>query len=302
MKTLSVILTTYNGAKTIERTVTSILNQEGVNEKFKLEWLVVDDCSTDPTVDLLQQYSIPVESTGKNSGGPNKGRNIGLKKASGDYICIVDQDDCWEPHRIRALLPHLERVPVVTSGYTVLDSAENKKMIRVKQHEAGSIYYGKNATFLSKLSKSASGQNTYPGSILFRSGLKTVLFEEQYGMVDYDWILRLFHNQDSVEICDTLYTRFVDGSNLSLNEAYRQKDFEYSLEFIKNYAGQYPHEAKIATRKIYGTMARYYYFVGNMNKARFYFLRSGISPKNIAYYLTTYVGSRWVRRSFTVFG
>ncbi|MCB0374485.1 MAG: glycosyltransferase, partial [Sinomicrobium sp.] len=259
MKTLSVILTTYNGAKTIERTITSIRNQQGINEKFKLELIVVDDCSADHTVSLLEQQGIPVLSTGKNSGGPNKGRNIGLKKASGDYICIADQDDSWEPHRIITLLPYLEQVPIVTSGYTIIDNAENRKTTRVKQHKAGYIYFGKNATFLGKLSRTSSGQNTYPGAIVFRKALKTVLFEERYGMVDYDWILRLFHQQDAIEVCNTLYTRFVDGGNLSLNETYRQKDFDYSLMFIKNYSDQYPKEVKTATRKIYGTMARYYY-------------------------------------------
>ncbi len=302
MKIISVILATYNGAKTLEKTLTSILNQEGVNEKFKLEWLVVDDCSTDHTIELLQKHNIPVESTGKNSGGPNKGRNIGLKKASGDYICIADQDDCWEPRRIRTLLPYLEQVSVVTSGYTVIDSAQNREMVRVKQHKAGYIYFRKNATFLSKLSRSPAGQNTYPGSILFRGELKTILFEEQYGMVDYDWILRLFHGQDSIEVCDTLYTRFVDGSNLSLNEAYRQKDADYSLSFIKSYNSQYPKEVKAATRKIHGTMGRYYYFIGNMKKARFYLLRSEINLKTLAYYLTTYAGSGWVKKNFNVFG
>lgn len=302
MKTVSVILTTCNGEKTIERTITSILKQEGSNEKFKLELIVVDDCSTDNTVKLLQRYGISAVSTGKNSGGPNKGRNTGLKKASGDYICIADQDDSWQPHRIISLLPYLEQVPIVTSGYTVIDSAKNKKMVRVKQDKAGAVYFGKNDTFLSKLSGSSSGQNTYPGSIIFRKALKTVLFEEHYGMVDYDWILRLFHGQESVEICDTLYTRFVEGSNLSLNETYRQKDFDYSLRYIENYNKQYPKEAKTATRKIHGTMARYYYLTKNMKNVRFYFLRSGINLKVIAYYITTYVGSGFVRKNFNVFG
>lgn len=302
MKTISVILTTYNGEKTIEKTITSILNQDGVNKKFRLELIVVDDCSTDNTVSLLRQHGISVLSTGKNSGGPNKGRNTGLRKASGDYICIADQDDSWKPHRVVSLLPYLEQTPIVTSGYTVIDSAKNKKMVRVKQHEAGYIYFEKNATFLSKLSKSSSGQNTYPGSIMFRKTLKTVLFEEHYGMVDYDWMLRLFHHQDSIEVCDTLYTRFVDSHNLSLNETYRQKDFDYSLMFIKNYSKHYPKEVKTAIRKIHGTMARYYYRIKNMKNARFYFLRSSVNLKTFAYYVSTYGGSDFVRKNFNVFG
>ena len=60
---------------------------------FDLELIVVDDCSSDDTINILQSNKINYLSTGKNSGGPNKGRNLALKQSTGDFICIADHDD-----------------------------------------------------------------------------------------------------------------------------------------------------------------------------------------------------------------
>jgi glycosyltransferase involved in cell wall biosynthesis len=302
MKKVSVILTTYNSENYIQRTIGSIQNQLGAGEKFILELIAVDDCSTDNTPEILKRNNLICISTGKNSGGPNKGRNIGLKAASGDYICIADHDDEWKENKLISLLPHLDSVPVVTSGYTLTDKATGKRTERVCQDKGSFIFYKKNVTFLNKLTKSLRGQNTYLGSIIYTSELKNILFEEKSGMVDFDWILRLFHQNTSIEVCDSLYNRFVDGNNLSLNEAYRKTDFSHSLMFIKEYETLYPKEVKISTRKIHGSMARYYYVMNNMKEARFYFLRSGFNLKTLAYLITTYVGSGYVKKKFNVFG
>lgn len=302
MKKVSVILTTYNSEEVIEKTVNSILNQDYVGKAFKLELIVVDDCSTDNTVDILNKFSLTLLNTSKNSGGPNKGRNIGLLNATGDYICIADQDDIWESHKIISLLPYLQKVPIVTSGYTLMDISTNKKIIRTNKKKAKSIYYEKDKTFISKLTKSLDGQQAYLGSIMFTKEFKNILFEETFGMVDFDWVLRLFHRKESIEVCDSLYTRIVDGQNLSLNNLYRKNDFYYSLMFIENYMDDYPKEVQTANLKIHGSRARYYYLTGEMKNARMYFLRSKITWKTVLYYLTTFFRSSFVKKHFNIFG
>src|SRR5690606_2018769 len=114
----------------------------------------------------------------RNSGGPNRGRNIGLENATGDYICITDHDDEWKPERINTLLPFLERVPIVTSGYTSVNMDSGLKYDVVCKEPLGYVFYGYNMTFLQKLQKCAKGQNTYLGSIIFHNALKNILFEE----------------------------------------------------------------------------------------------------------------------------
>lgn len=302
MNRVSVILTTYNSAGCIQQAIQSILAQEGVGTLFDLELIVVDDGSSDDTTSVLETMGIPWHSTGKNSGGPNKGRNIGLALATGDFICIADHDDHWRPHRVRTLLPYLDQVPIVSSGYTLTDEQAGRVEERVKPADNAYIYYRHNATFLKRLSRANTGQNVYLGSLIYRAELKEVLFEEYFGMVDYDWLLRLFHQRDSIEVCTSLYDRKVTGANLSLNPFYRRKDYYYSLMAIEEYEELYPEIVAASQRKIQGSRARFYYLLGDMPKARKYFIKSGMTLKTMAYYLTTYLGSAWVRRKFNVFG
>jgi len=302
MKKVSVIVTTFNAEDSIENTIRSIKNQVGVNQIFTIELIVVDDCSTDRTREILKDYDLILLQTEKNSGGPNRGRNIGLGNASGDYTCLVDHDDVWAENKIATLLPYLEKASIVTSGYTVIDQSTNRTIERVKQHESGHVFYGKNLTFLDKLSRSLKEQNTYLGTIIFRKELNGVLFEEHFGLVDSDWLLRLFHQQESIEVCQSLYTRHVSGENLSLRESYRTKDFYYSLMSVEQFWNDYPKETLLGIRRIHGTRARYYYLMGDMRKARFYFLSSKFELKTVLYYVTTYFGSTWVKKKFNVFG
>ena len=79
MITVSIILTTYNSAKSLPRLLKSILQQKGLHSEFTIEWLVVDDCSTDQTCAILEQFTIPYHQTKQNSGGPNKRTLVRLK-------------------------------------------------------------------------------------------------------------------------------------------------------------------------------------------------------------------------------
>ncbi len=302
MKKVSVILTTYNSSLNIEKTINSILNQDGVNVNFKIELLIIDDCSKDNTFEILKKFDAKIFSTNLNSGGPNKGRNIGLKNVSGDYICIADHDDIWHSDKILTLLPFLEKVNIVSSGFTILDIKNKKQIERVSKFKDDFIYFKQNLTFLDRLIKSSKGQNTYLGSLIYSSKLKDILFEEHFGMIDYDWGLRLFHENESIEICKSLYDRVVEGENLSLNENYRKIDYYYSLLFIENYQEKYPKEVRKSIKKINSIRAKYYYVTYNMKKSRYFFLKSEFNLKNIFYYFTTFVGAKFVIKKFKVFG
>jgi len=302
MKTVSVILTTYNSAEYIQKTVDSILNQKGIGDDFNLELIAVDDSSSDNTPEILKQNKLILLSTETNSGGPNRGRNLGIKKSTGDYICIADHDDEWHENKISVLLPYLELCPIVTSGYTVINKVTGKKIMKVSDSSESHVLYKSNQTFIGKLTKSLKSQNTYLGSIIYNATLRDVLFEEHFGVVDYDWVLRLFHENSSIEVCSSLYNRYVDNKNLSLDESYRAKDFYYSLLFIERYEELYPREVSISNKRIHGSRARYFYMTNEMKKARKYFLKSQLSWKTIAYYITSYFGSTYVKDNFEVFG
>jgi len=301
---VSVILTTYNSGKYLKEVINSINNQQERGILFDLELIVVDDFSSDDTINILKSNNINYLSTGHNSGGPNKGRNLALKQCKGDFICIADHDDIWFSNKVVKLLSVSHLAPIVTSGYILSDSSLSEEVVRVNEKVNNKEYleYAKNETFISKLTKSNTGQQIYLGSILFHSSLKDIFFEEEYGMIDFDWVLKLFHNQKSVEVCVPLYRRMVAENNLSLNEQYRINDYNYSLKTILDYKNEYSELVSYSSKRINGSMGRYYYLMGNMKLARKYLFKSTFELKTILYIITTFVGSKIIKRFFKIFG
>ena len=99
---ISIIIPNYNGSDYIVSTIESITNQSYSN----WELIIVDDCSSDNSVDLIQQYTkrfpnkIFLHQLSKNSGGPATPRNFALKQSKGEYIAFVDSDDIWHPSKL----------------------------------------------------------------------------------------------------------------------------------------------------------------------------------------------------------
>jgi glycosyltransferase involved in cell wall biosynthesis len=97
---VSVIIPAYNAAATVERTISSVLNQTYAD----LEVLVVDDGSTDETATLVQRMANVdrrIRLLQKSNGGLVSARNHGIVHASGEFIAPVDADDLWHPDKIR---------------------------------------------------------------------------------------------------------------------------------------------------------------------------------------------------------
>lgn len=132
--------------------------------------------------------------------------------------------------------------------------------------------------------------------------LSYIRFEETYGMVDYDWQLRLLERRSFAEIQQALVTHCLYGANLSLNKSYRENDFAHSLTSIEKYRDEYPSMVAKGLKRVHGSMARYCYLKGEMHAAREYFRKSVWDLKTALYYCTSYYGNMQVRKHFRVFG
>ena len=93
---VSVIIPTYNRASTLRRTVDSALAQT----YQPLEVIVVDDGSTDATVEVLRSYGDRIHAISQPNGGPSAARNTGAKAANGEWLAFLDSDDVWKPEKI----------------------------------------------------------------------------------------------------------------------------------------------------------------------------------------------------------
>ena len=101
---LSIIIACYNAERTIKRTLDSLIGQED----DQIEIIVVDDCSTDQTCEIVEEViakhpCIRLIRLEKN-GGPGIARNIAIKEAIGEYIMVIDSDDEMEKGAISFLM------------------------------------------------------------------------------------------------------------------------------------------------------------------------------------------------------
>jgi succinoglycan biosynthesis protein ExoO len=114
----SVIVPAYNVSGIVGRAVRSAAAQTFP----PLEILVIDDCSTDNTVEVVKALgreipSLRLLSTPANS-GPSAARNVGLRAAKGGWIALLDSDDAWKPARLK----RLSEVASATSADFVADN------------------------------------------------------------------------------------------------------------------------------------------------------------------------------------
>jgi glycosyltransferase involved in cell wall biosynthesis len=298
---ITVIITTYNSESTLGRTLNSVVNQIGYKSQFDLQIIVVDDHSQDQTAAIASNYGVEWHSFEKNSGGPNKGRNLGLQKAKGTYICILDHDDEWLPNKLLMQLNHVGTYKIISCGFIERNAKFENDLIYTNTSSKVTIPYKKNETFLAKLERRKDGEKAYLAGIMLHKDLSHLHFEEKYGMVDFDWNLKLYHENESIEVAEPLFIRYVGTTNLSLNEAYRLKDFTLSKEIISTYKHAYLNSCTKGLKRIHGSLARYYYLMGDVKKARTYFLKADFGLKTMLYYLTTYWGRKLVLKWFKVF-
>lgn len=127
MKTVDILLATYNGEQYLVEQIESILNQ--TYKDFRL--LISDDCSTDNTKQIIKDYEkkdkrIQVFFQEKNVGVVQNFEFL-MKKVESDYFMFSDQDDIWKENKIEMTLNKIQltNANLVYSDLEVVDSDLN---------------------------------------------------------------------------------------------------------------------------------------------------------------------------------
>lgn len=122
---VTIALATYNGEKYLREQLDSLYNQSYKN----IEIVVSDDCSTDCTVAILEEYKKEYGlrySVNDNNCGFVKNFENALKMCKGDYIALCDQDDIWFPEKIEILVNEIKDYSLICSDAVIIDSYGNK--------------------------------------------------------------------------------------------------------------------------------------------------------------------------------
>ncbi len=105
--TVSVIIPTFNRGWVIREAIDSVLNQTFGN----FELIVVDDGSTDNTLDILAEYKDRITLIKQRNRGVSAARNRGMDAASGRFIAFLDSDDLWLPQKLNRQIEFFDSNP-----------------------------------------------------------------------------------------------------------------------------------------------------------------------------------------------
>lgn len=124
MKKISVIIPIYNAEKYIAKCLDSIL----IQSKENVELILINDGSTDRSEEIVSTYLGKYKASIKYIKQVNQGvanaRNIGIEKATGDYIIFVDSDDYIDKDLFEKLEPYIEQDIDIIKYKAIIETEE----------------------------------------------------------------------------------------------------------------------------------------------------------------------------------
>lgn len=138
---ITVLMTVFNGGRHLAPAVQSILSQSHTD----FEFLIVDDASTDGSIETLQSLAAEDSRTRLLLNDRNKGQtaclNQGLREAKGKWIARQDADDLSMPHRLAAQWQVVRSCPdivlVGVNGWIINEEGAVTGMIHAPLHDSG---------------------------------------------------------------------------------------------------------------------------------------------------------------------
>lgn len=206
-KLISIVLPVYNGEAFLEEAIKSILNQTYQN----LELIVVNDCSTDNTAQIIEEYErldnrIRIINNEKNMKLPLS-LNAGFEIANGEYLTWTSDDNIYMPTAVEEMYSFLEENMEYGFVYTDMEFI----------NEMGEVY-GRNESKPQDLFL----YNCIGACFLYKSDVKKVIggyCPEKFLVEDYDYWLRVSKQYKIGHIEKCLYKYRNHVNSLSVTKA-----------------------------------------------------------------------------------
>lgn len=135
---ITVIIPTYNSSQYIKKAIESVLNQTYKD----IELIIVDDCSTDNTIEIISKYNNNINNfkiiANKQNMGVGISRKIGIENANGEYITFLDSDDYLLPNflEINLTLAQQHDSDVVYTSIGIVSPQNQFKVVETKNYFA----------------------------------------------------------------------------------------------------------------------------------------------------------------------
>ena len=211
---ISVCLATYNGEKFIIEQLSSIIRQLDANDEI----IIVDDCSTDRTIEAIQSVNdsrIKIYFNHINKGHVfSFGRAISL--TTKDYIFMSDQDDIWIDDRLQIMLDRMlsSNVLLLSSNTNYINSDGNK--IDFSENK---LKPKRSNKYLSNIIDILLGKGYYYGcAMAFKKEFKKIILPIPEYVESHDLWIALAANiyKSNLHLNESTLNRRVHGANASI--------------------------------------------------------------------------------------
>lgn len=240
---VTVVIPVYNRQTTILRAINSVLQQTYAN----IEIIVVDDCSVDSTVNVINTCGdsrVHVIRLPQNYGA-NYARNRGIEKAKGEFIAFQDSDDEWLEDKLDKQIRYMmvEKLEAVFCPYILCDGCQ--RSVIPKNYQNSDIYRAGLQEKLKRDNVVGTPTLVVKKDIFSQIGM----FDEQMTRLqDYEFVIRLVKKYRLGYMAEPLVKAYRQEGSIStdkeaLLEAYKRLaekhtdfiDLECMIDNIFNY-------------------------------------------------------------------
>lgn len=204
MRKITVLIASYNYGRYIDRAICSALNQTLDHQDYEI--LVVDDGSTDDTVDRLQPFEGQIRLHRQQNQGLVPACNAGIKLSRGRYLIRLDADDELEPNALfemSSVLDRKEDVELVCADRWEIDSEGKEFLVEID---------------LRNIFSTIAPGIMFRTRCLYEVGMYQPLYWEEY-----DLMIRLLHRYKPWYVKRPLYRYYLHDDSMTANPERRQQ-------------------------------------------------------------------------------
>ena len=224
---VSIVIPNYNNGKYILDSIKSASLQDYEN----IEIIVVDDGSTDDSLQVLSETSYPIALHTSINLGAASARNIGILAARGEYIALLDSDDLWETNKISLQIDFLianQLDLVYCSGVVFGETVECGKILKAE-------YMGDCYKFFKKYPSRAIVQLGCSGAVFRKKLLSQIgLFDIGVPGPTEDWdFFRRFSKKGQIGFCSEILVHYRRHANNISGKSARSYYLGNSIAVLK---------------------------------------------------------------------
>lgn len=209
---ITILITSYNYGPYIARALDSAFNQSFDREQFEV--LIVDDGSTDETLDILTSLGESARVIQQSNSGLASACNTGINSAKGEYLIRLDADDELHPNSILHCFQILEDEPQIGLVYTDRTEVDILSGTReTRQVGTGNIY-----------------DIIAPGIMFRTQTLKDLGSYNHLYWEEHDLMIRYLRQNQAHYLAEPLYVYYLHGSNMTSDSKRRYQGWEELID------------------------------------------------------------------------